>query len=126
MVCRKLLLLLRAPICSILNWLRRRGLRSQQIKKKYGELYTRIEEILFRHDPININYGFNSYEYDNEVETILLRLKRVKNIGDVQNICYKEFRYWFGNLYVCPEKYDDYRIIAEEIWDELEKYRESK
>ena len=68
-----------------------------RLKAEYGQLYTDIEQILFRHDPIGIAYeGHDSVEdnpdeYAPEVETILPRLRTANSADDVADIVYEEF-----------------------------------
>ena len=84
------------------------------LKRQYNKLYLEVEQILFRHNPIGINFETNSDEYDPEVNTILPRLKDANNEEDVLNIVYEEFIKWFD-----PETTgakDSYKEIANEIW----------
>jgi hypothetical protein len=41
----------------------------------YKRLFTEVSAILFRHDPIGINFEGNTDEYDPEAGTILPRLR---------------------------------------------------
>ena len=54
------------------------------VKAKFGPLFDEVSAILFRHDPMHINYGSNTDEYDPEVGTILPRLKQCRSARDVQ------------------------------------------
>ncbi len=71
-------------------------MKKTEIQKLYRELYREIEEILFRCDPIGINFDENIDEYDPEVGTILPRLKGTRSEADVLNIIYEEFMRWSG------------------------------
>ena len=61
-------------------------MKTNKLRQNYKELYSKVEEILFRHDPIRINSEENKDEYDPEVSTILPRLKDAKSEDDVINI----------------------------------------
>ena len=45
------------------------------LKKRYRGLYDRVTSILFRIDPMGINFEDNTDEYDPETDTILPRLQ---------------------------------------------------
>ena len=47
----------------------------QRLKAEYGRLFHEVQALLFRHDPIGINFEDNVDEYAPEVGTILPRLK---------------------------------------------------
>ena len=84
-----------------------------QLRVAYKGLYEEVEEILFRHDPEEINFGFNTDEYVPEVGTILPRLKEARSEADVHEIVLEEFARWF------PAEDKDreaYRALSSEIW----------
>jgi len=83
-------------------------------KKEYGKLFDAVSEILFRHDPAEINFDFNTDEYDIEAETILPRLKTCHSAVDVLVVVHEEFQRWFSNEIAERE---ENREIAEEIWN---------
>jgi len=66
-----------------------------EIKALYRELYSEVEEILFKIDTMGINFEDNTDEYDPEVDTILPRLKYAKSEEDVHEIVYEEYVRWF-------------------------------
>jgi hypothetical protein len=86
----------------------------KRLKAEYGELFGSLQEILFRHDPIEINYGFNTDEYSPEVRTILPRLKTCRSVEDVEVVVHEEFLRWFDSESVGSK--ERYQNIAEEIW----------
>ena len=45
----------------------------QELKSDHRELFLKIAEILFRHDPMFINYEINDNEYEPEAGTIIPR-----------------------------------------------------
>jgi len=87
-------------------------IEQEALRKKYGTLFDEISPLLFRHDPMEINYGSNTDEYDPEVRTILPRLPACQSEADVLALVHEEFRRWFGDA--GPAK--NYAKIAGEIW----------
>jgi hypothetical protein len=85
----------------------------RELKAQYKELFDHVNEILFRHDPIGINYESNTDEYEPEVGTILPRLREARSPDDLRRIVHQEFLKWFGDM-ADPE--ERYTLIAEEIW----------
>jgi endonuclease IV len=88
---------------------------NKRLKMKYGDLFDKIAEILFRHDPILINFGHNTDEYYPEARTILPKLKNCQTVEDAQAMIHKEFQFWFGSE-EAGEK-EEYKNIAQEIWN---------
>jgi hypothetical protein len=74
-----------------------------------------VSEILFRHDPIGINFESNADEYDPEAGTILPRLFDCQCLKDVHQVVYEEFVRWFDESTAGP--FEIYDSIAKEIWD---------
>ena len=85
-----------------------------RLKAAYGSLYESALEALFRHDPICINYGNNTDEYEPEVGTILPRLETCRSPEDVLTVVHEEFRRWFDDDTAGPR--ERYGAIAEELW----------
>ncbi len=86
------------------------------LRGEYGVLYDRLVALLFESDPIDINYGFNTDEYEPEVGTILPRLKYAETVQDVETIIHEEFCRWFDAEDVGPR--NRYQAIATEVWRE--------
>ena len=82
------------------------------VKAKFGPLFDEISAILFRHDPMRVNFGSNTDEYDPEVGTILPRLKDCRSVRDVQKVVYEECGRWFA----IPGDKEKYRLPSQEIW----------
>ncbi len=93
-----------------------------RLKSKYKELYSAVEAILFKHDPIRINLGGNTDEYDPEVGTILPRLKNANSESDVADIVYEEFVRWFGPNIAGDKAHPVYKRIASEVWTAWMKF----
>ena len=73
-----------------------------------------VSDILFEIDPMGINFGSNSDEYDPEVGSILPRLEECDSVEDVRRITHQEFVVWFGADSAGPE--ESYTEVAEQIW----------
>jgi hypothetical protein len=86
----------------------------RQLKAEYGQLFDSIAALLFRHDPIGINFDENTDEYETETGTILPRLRECHSERDVLRVVHQEFVRWFDAGTAGPEKY--YAEIASEIW----------
>lgn len=91
-------------------------MKTNILRQKYRQLYSKVQEILFRNDPMGINFEDNKDEYDPEVSTILPRLKEAKSETDVHNIVYDEFVRWFGADTAGNKDSKIYKSAASEIW----------
>ncbi len=88
--------------------------RRSNVKRKYPNLFNDASAVLFRSDPIGINFEDNTDEYDPEVGTILPRLSCCHSPTDARKVIFEEFCKWFG-----PETAGDemrYDAIAAELW----------
>jgi hypothetical protein len=96
----------------------------RRLRAEYGALFDTVSTLLYRHDPIGINFEVNTGEYDLEAETILPRLRTCRTEEDVHKVVYAEFVRWFdADNAGSPDRYKD---IASEIWQLwLEKYPSS-
>lgn len=83
------------------------------VRAEYGALFDEVVALLFRYDPIGINFGVNSDEYEPEAASILPRLEEAGTAEDLRRIVHEEFIRWFG-MSAGPES--DYADIARELW----------
>jgi len=88
---------------------------NDEARRIYGELFDEVSALLFRHDPIGINFDDNTDEYDPETRTILPRLHECCSDVDVLKVVLEEFRRWFGDD--IRKDRANYRQIAADIWD---------
>lgn len=86
----------------------------RRLRLKYGELFDATAGLLFRHDPIGINFDNNADEYEPEVGTILPRLHACQSPGDVLKVVHEEFVRWFDPATAGPQ--ERYAKIASELW----------
>ncbi|WP_051343364.1 hypothetical protein [Pseudonocardia spinosispora] len=73
-----------------------------------------VEALLFRHDPIGINFEHNTDEYGPEARTIVPRLAEAATESDLRRIIHEEFTHWFSADIAGPV--DRYAEIAREVW----------
>lgn len=96
---------------------------AKRLKDECAGLFAALTEILFRHDPMGINFETNTDEYEPEVRTILPRLKACRSVEDVGASVHEEFQRWFGaDIAGTREKY---KKIAGELWDLWQDHRGS-
>jgi hypothetical protein len=87
----------------------------KRLKAEYRELYDEVAALLFRHDPVGINFKDNTDEYEPEVGTILPRLRSCHSVDDVRHLVHREFVRGFDASTAGPEEH--YAKIATEIWE---------
>jgi hypothetical protein len=92
------------------------------VKAEFGPLFREVSAILFHHDPMHVNAGFNSDEYNPEVGTLLPRLKQCRSAQEVQEVVYEEFEQWFG----IPGEQEKYRRPSQEIWSAWQRFKKNK
>ena len=84
------------------------------LRAAYGDLFDAVSAILFRHDPVGINFDENTDEYDTEAGTILPRLRQCTSAVGVRRAVHEEFIKWFDVETAGPE--ERYEAAAEDIW----------
>lgn len=87
---------------------------TRRLKAEYLDLFDAVAEILFRHDPVGINFEGNTDEYYPEARTILPRLKYCRSSEDVMTAVHDEFQRWFDPDIAGPR--ENYGKIANEVW----------
>lgn len=86
----------------------------RRLRAAYGELFDSLSALLYRHDPIGINFGDNSDEYDLEAETIIPRLRTCRSAADTLQVVHAEFVRWFDADTAGTQ--DGYEKIASDVW----------
>ena len=89
---------------------------NKHLKTSYKALYQEVERILFRHDPIGINFGDNKSEYSFETGLIIPRLSSARGEADVHNIIFEEFIRAFDESAAGRKNNQAYILAAKEIW----------
>jgi hypothetical protein len=78
------------------------------------DLVAQVEVLLFRHDPIGIDFGTNTDEYRSEAETIVLRLPELASEAALLEVVHQESVHWFGAP--TAGQPSRYRAISAELW----------
>jgi hypothetical protein len=91
----------------------------RRLKAEYGELFDSVAALLFRHDPVGINYDDNTDEYEPEAGTIMPQLRTCLSADDVRRVVHGEFVRWFDASTAGSQ--ERYGRIASEIWELWQK-----
>jgi hypothetical protein len=86
----------------------------RRLRAEYGRLFDSLAALLYRHDPIGINFEDNADEYELEARTILPKLRSCHSADDVLQVVYAEFVRWFDSATAGPQEH--YKEIALEVW----------
>src|SRR5882672_819077 len=92
----------------------------RRLRAEYGRLFDSLAALLYRHDPIGINFENNADEYEPEAGTILPRLRGCQSRDEVLRVVHEEFVRWFGLETAGPQEH--YIRIAEEIWQVWQEF----
>ena len=95
--------------------------KRKAVQKEFAALFDVFTKLLFEADPIGINFGTNTDEYDPEVGTIIPRLRHANTEDDAAQIIHEEFCRWFDAE--TAGSIDAYRKIAAQVWVEWQPYR---
>lgn len=96
----------------------------RRLKAEYRQLFDQVECLLFRHDPVGINFVDNTDEYAPETGTILPRLHNCSGADDVCRVAHEEFIQWFGEDTAGPREH--YSKIGAEIWQLWQTFRSAE
>ena len=83
------------------------------------DLISEISSILFKFDPIGLNFGENTDEYDPEAEAILLRITKETSKKELLDIIFEEFVHFFDINLAGNKNSELYSNITEKIWEIL-------
>lgn len=86
----------------------------QRLRSEYGRLFDELSMLLFRSDPIGLNFESNTDEYDPEARTILPQLRHCVSAKDATRVVHAEFVRWFGSDTAGEES--RYQSIGEQVW----------
>jgi hypothetical protein len=93
----------------------------RMLQKEYGSLYRIVSDILFRHDPMELDAKHNIGDYDPEVDALLARIGGAGDVGALQDLLFEVFRTDYGEG-SCGERVS-YGAAAAEIWKAYERHR---
>ena len=88
----------------------------QRLLAAQQDLVASLEALLFRHDPVGIDFENNTDEYRPEAEAIVLRLPEAATEHDLDRIIREEFVRWFGPDTANSVDVGHYAQIAHEAW----------
>jgi len=91
------------------------------LQKEYGTFYRAISDILFRHDPMELDRRRNTGDYDRAIDVLLSRISEAGDLTAMQELLFEVFQTDFG-AENCGgrERYD---VAASEIWQAYERHR---
>ncbi|HXT42204.1 MAG TPA: hypothetical protein VN887_19510 [Candidatus Angelobacter sp.] len=97
--------------------------RRKDLSASYQQALNEISAILFRHDPIGINFEDNTDEYDPEAGSVLSRMSDNLSLEQTTTIVHEEFVRWFGRETADPR--ERYAAVAPQILAAYQKFAES-
>ena len=91
------------------------------LQKEYGSFYRAVSDILFRHDPIDLDGKRNTGEYNPEIDALLSRIQEAEDLDALHDLLFEVFRADFG-AENCGGR-QRYEAAASEIWKVYERHR---
>jgi hypothetical protein len=91
------------------------------LQKEYGSFYRAVSDIIFRHNPIDLDGKRNTGEYDPEIDALLSRIQEAENLDTLHELLFEVFRTDFGEEN-CGDR-QCYEAAASEIWKAYERHR---
>ena len=95
------------------NWIESERSSREKLRGEYTDLFASVSAILFECDPIGINFGDNTDEYDAEAGSIIPRLRECSTEGDARRVIHNEFTKWFSDTAGEEGRYTE---CARKIW----------
>jgi hypothetical protein len=93
----------------------------RMLQKEYGNFYRAVSDIVFRHNPMELDGNHNTGDYDPEVDMFLSRIREAENLNALQELLFEVFLTDFGEENCgSRERYD---VPASEIWKAYERHR---
>lgn len=86
-------------------------------KEELGVIAHQISMILFEYDPMCLNFGFNTDEYDHEAWAIAIKLKVISNPLDIVEIIYDVFLRSFSKDLSMYNRETKWVKMALRIWE---------
>jgi hypothetical protein len=91
------------------------------LQKEYGSFYRAVSDILFRHNPMDLDGKRNTGEYDPEIDALLSRIQEAQHLNGLLDLLFEVFRTDFGEEN-CGDR-ERYALAASEIWKAYERHR---
>jgi len=93
----------------------------RMLQKEYGNFYRAVSDIVFRHNPMELDGNHNTGDYDPEIDMFLSRIREAENLSALQELLFEVFLTDFGEENCgSRERYD---VAASEIWKAYERHR---
>ena len=95
----------------------------KMLQKEFGGFYRAVSDIIFRHNPMDLDGKRNNGDYDAEVDFLLSRIQEATDLNTLQDLLFDVFLTDFGEEN-CGTR-DRYDAPSAEIWKALERYRQT-
>ena len=93
----------------------------RMLQKEYGSFYSTVSDILFRHNPMELDGKHNTGDYNPEVDVLLSRIPEAEDLNALQQLLFEVFRTDFGEENCgSRERYD---VAGSEIWKAYQRRR---
>lgn len=86
----------------------------QNVRATGPEFFAAVSKLMFEHDPISINFGENTDEYEAEAGSVIPRLINCASADDVTAVVHEEFQRWFGKDTAGDRS--RYASLGKDIW----------
>ena len=93
----------------------------RMLQKEYGSFYRAVSDILFRHNPMELDGKHNTGDYNPEVDVLLSRIREVDNLSALRELLFEVFLTDFG-AENCGTR-EHYDLPASEIWKAYQRHR---
>ena len=91
------------------------------IQREYGSFYRAVRDIIFRHNPIDLDGKRNTGGYNPEIDALLSRIQEAEDLDTLHELLFEVFRTDFGKDN-CGDR-QRYEAAASEIWKAYERHR---
>jgi hypothetical protein len=93
-----------------------------RVRKEFGDLFDEVSGILFKHDPMGINFQHNTDEYDPEAAMVLERIGSAGTAADLRRLVHAVFMEMFNGC--VPGTEESFEAVAQEIWSAWSRHRQ--
>jgi|SRR5690348_2531949 hypothetical protein len=90
------------------------------LQKEYGSFYRAVSDILFRHDPMELDGKHNTGDYNSAVDTLLSRIREAEDLNTLEQLLFEVFLTDFGSG-SCGNR-ERYEVAASEIWKAYQRH----
>ena len=93
----------------------------RKLQKEYGSFYRAVSDILFRHNPMELDGKHNTGDYNPEVDVLLSRIREAEDLNTLRQLLFEVFVTDFGEEN-CGNR-ERYEVAASEIWHAYVRHR---